>query len=166
MAMYNADIEYGEGGATQIEARTLQEATEKAEAWARKGDYSDVIDRDGGCSVLVRTWLSGYDAFDYAPDDGRYESMIDIVPSEPDCPESAEHDWTREFEGGCSDNPGCWDIGGGRMKFVSHCRHCGMERVEISLYAPGNSLACAGVPDETVAYGEPDHEWVAEHITD
>lgn len=166
MTTYNADIDRGQGGDTQVEASTLQEAMKKAETWAREGDYSDALDRDGGCSVLVRTWLFDYDAFDDAPDDERDESMIDIVTPEPDCPEADEHDWTSEFEGGCSENPGCWDIGGGRMKFVSHCRHCGMERVQISLYAPGNSLACAGVPDETVTYGEPDPEWVAEHITD
>lgn len=166
MATYNVDIDRGQGGDIQVEAETLQEAMKKAETWAREGDYSDALDRDGGCSVLVRTWLFDYDAFDDAPDDERDESMIDIVTPEPDCPEADEHDWTSEFEGGCAENPGCWDIGSGRMKFVSHCRHCGMQRVEISLYAPGNSLACAGVPDETVTYGDPDPEWVEEHIAD
>jgi hypothetical protein len=166
MTTYNADIDYGQGGDTQIEAGSLQEACEKAAAWAKDGDYSEALDRDGGCTILVRVWPIDWDDFSDAPEDVRDESHLDITTPEPECPEATEHDWTSEFEGGCSENPGCWDLGNGRMKFVSHCRTCGMERTRISLYASGNSLACAGVPDETVCYSDADPDWVAAHITD
>lgn len=46
------------------------------------------------------------------------------------------HTWERS--GGCKENPGCWDMGDGRMKFVSRCA-CGAEKTVITIYARGRS---------------------------
>lgn len=92
------------------------------------------------------------------------DCSIDILTPEPECPEADKHEWTREHEGGCAENPGCWDLGNGRMQYVDHCAHCGMRRERVSLYAAGNSMRSAGVPDESVEYGEPDPDWVAQYI--
>ena len=92
------------------------------------------------------------------------DCSIDILPDVPDCPEAEEHDWTNEFENGCTENPGVWDTGNGRMKYIAHCRHCGMMRTNISLYASGNSNRSGGVPDETEEYSDPNPDWVAKYI--
>ena len=52
---------------------------------------------------------------------GRYEGC----GSDPD-----DHDWTSEGEGGCDQNPGVWSTGGTSMQFASHCRKCGLRRIE------------------------------------
>lgn len=78
---------------------------------------------------------------------------------EPECPEADAHDWTSEYEGGCTENPGVWSTGGTSMLFVSHCRHCGMERREHRTGPQHNPGEC-----DTAQYSDPDPEWVAEHI--
>lgn len=40
-----------------------------------------------------------------------------------------DHSWTREGEGGCTENPGVWATGGTSMEFHAHCRDCGLRRV-------------------------------------
>lgn len=41
-----------------------------------------------------------------------------------------DHDWTAEREGGCDENPGVWSTGGTSMSFATHCRTCGLRRME------------------------------------
>ena len=87
--------------------------------------------------------------------------FIEHQIEEPTCLESAdgEHDWTSEFEGGCTENPGVWSLGGTTMSFSCHCRHCGMEKTEVNYGSQRNPGQC-----DTVEYSEPDPEWVDAHI--
>lgn len=66
----------------------------------------------------------------------------DICGLDPD-----HHDWTSKGEGGCDQNPGVWSHGGTSLTFASHCRRCGLHRVE---HRPG----CVRDPGEhdTVRY--------------
>jgi hypothetical protein len=80
---------------------------------------------------------------------------------EPDCPESDEHEWTSGFEGGCTENPGVWLTGGTSMMFVSHCRHCGMQRTVKTTGSQRNPGEC-----DTTEYSDPDPDWVAEHVAE
>jgi hypothetical protein len=41
-----------------------------------------------------------------------------------------DHDWTADGEGGCRENPGVWSRGGTIMTFSTHCRKCGLHRLE------------------------------------
>lgn len=46
--MYEARIDHGAGGETEVEATSIDEALTQAIAWAREGDWPE-----GGCEVLV-----------------------------------------------------------------------------------------------------------------
>lgn len=81
--------------------------------------------------------------------------------AEPECPAADEHDWTAEYEGGCTENPGVWSLGGTAMLFTSHCRHCGMKRTERTTGSQRNPGEC-----DTTEYSDPDADWVAKHIGD
>jgi len=49
-----------------------------------------------------------------------------------------DHDWTSEGEGGLDENPGVWSTGGTSMVYHSHCRRCGLRRIEHSHGAQRN----------------------------
>lgn len=86
---------------------------------------------------------------------GEIEGSIE----EPPCNEKSEHEWTSEFEGGCSENSGCWSLGGTTMLFVSHCKNCGMEKKETTLGLQYNPGEC-----DTVEYSDPDPDWVEQYF--
>lgn len=123
MGWYRVIIDGGDGGDTDIEADTLQEAWEEAVEWARDGDWPA-----DGCRVdLCVTSVDD-------PEEERHED-IEIPPDEdalmaeagadPNC----DHEWTSEGEGGCSENPGVWSLGGTAMAYAEHCKHCGLRKL-------------------------------------
>jgi hypothetical protein len=151
----------------------LAEATVTVRAW--DDGSSETVECDLGDdydAVAEELW----DGADYGDGDYRVtvyweatdsdgdevdSGSFDVVghAEEPQCPEADEHDWTSEYEGGCTENPGVWSTGGTSMVFRSHCRHCGMERVERHTGSQRNPGEC-----DTTTYGEPDSEWVKENI--
>ena len=96
------------------------------EDWVKEGEWGD-----DGASVSVG-WTLEEDGDEI--DDGWY--TVDIEPNEEALIEAAggdtdcDHDWTAEGEGGCTENPGVWSTGGTSMSFATHCRKCGLHRVE------------------------------------
>ena len=75
--------------------------------------------------------------------------------AEPECSED-EHDWTSEGEGGCTENPGVWSVGGTAMVFKSHCRCCGLHRTQHVTGSQRNPGEC-----DTTEY-TPADSWCAE----
>lgn len=142
-----------DGGDTTLEGMDLDEAREAAEGWLADGDWEPMT------KVTGRIYPAGTDGRWCAHDRDYDVSITTDEPDEPDCPEAAEHDWTSEYEGGCRENPGVWSTGGTSMLFVSHCRHCGMERREVSRGMRRNP----GERD-SITYSEPGADWVAEHV--
>lgn len=67
-----------------------------------------------------------------------------------------DHDWTAEGEGGCDQNPGVWSTGGTSFVSFTHCRKCGLRRIE-------RTTGCQKNPGEhdTVEYFMPD-SWCVE----
>lgn len=109
----------------------------EAEDWARDGEWGDDgarvevgytvtdalgqdMDIDGFASVDIEPRHSAL----IASAVGRYD-LDRICGTDPD-----DHDWTSEGEGGCTENPGVWSVGGTAMTFDSHCRRCGLHRHE------------------------------------
>jgi hypothetical protein len=142
-----------DGGDCDLDAETMEEAIAEARDWIRAGDYPAE-----GCRIRVRVEQLRYDGevnhavtinVEIEPD---HDALIRAAGGNPDC----DHDWTSEGEGGCSSNPGVWSCGGTTMKFASHCRHCGLHRVEIHHGSQRN-------PDDhdTVTYTQPE-QWCAE----
>ena len=77
----------------------------------------------------------------------------DICGTDPD-----DHDWTSDGEGGSTENPGVWSHGGTTMSFASHCRKCGLHRLEKT---PGSQRNPGG--HDTVEYEMLDAETIARH---
>jgi hypothetical protein len=145
-----AEIDSGEGGDRDIRGRSLLEAVLIAERWARRGDW-DL--EDGGLSVEVAVYHPRIES-EVVGD----ESEIDILPDEPECPMGV-HYWSAAHEGGCRENPGVWSTGGTGMEYHSHCLCCGMSRV-VRETGPQRNPGAA----DTTRYGEPDPDWVRDHI--
>ena len=141
-----------------VEADLLSDAIDQAEEmvrdWVRNGDWGDE-----GALVGVRYTLTDEDG------DALYWDSI-TVEIEPDheamihkacgrdcgCGLSPDdHDWTREGEGGCDENPGVWSHGGTAMSFASHCRDCGLRRREYHCGSQRNPGEC-----DTVKYEMPE----------
>lgn len=129
------------------------------EDWVEDGDWGE-----DGASVSVG-WSLEEDGDEI--DDGWY--TVEIEPSHScliakatgrdsrSCGDDPDdHDWTAEGEGGCTENPGVWSVGGTGMTFNTHCRKCGLHRHE---YRTG-SQRNPGEHD-TVTYEMPDN-WCAE----
>lgn len=152
-------IQDGMGDMTQeIEAADLAAAEEMA------AEMADEFVRDGewgndGASVGVRWAITQADedgdevelasdglTVEIEPD---HDSLIRKAGGDPDC----DHEWTSEGEGGCDENPGVWSHGGTSMSFASHCRTCGLHRVEHHCGSQRNP----GEHD-TVEYSMPDAE--------
>jgi hypothetical protein len=142
-----------DGGDCDIDAETMEAAIAEARDWIRAGDYPAE-----GCRIRVRVEQLRYDGevnhavtinVEIEPD---HDALIRAAGGNPDC----DHHWTSEGEGGCDQNPGVWSCGGTTMKFASHCRHCGLHRVEIHHGSQRN-------PDDhdTVTYTQPD-QWCSE----
>lgn len=129
------------------------EITAAIKEWVAEGSWGD-----DGASVDVR-----YDVTDPEGDEvdsdcytveiePDHDAMIRAAGGDTDC----EHDWTSDGEGGLDENPGVWSTGGTSMTFASHCRCCGLHRIE---HATG-SQKNPGEHD-TVEYSQPD-AWCAE----
>lgn len=107
-----------EGIEETIEAASVDEARDKAEAWNRSGDW----DSSGG-TIWVDCYLHG--------DDIEEKITTRLDPPEPRCVDrDTEHDWQSPYRivGGLEENPGVHGHGGGVI-LREVCMHCGTERM-------------------------------------
>lgn len=116
-------------------------------------DYMEDGDWDGPARIAYSwevtdlvgdTIDEGSDELVIEPD---HDELIRKAGGDTDC----DHDWTSEGEGGCSDNPGVWSTGGTSMMFRSHCRSCGLIKIERTTGSQRNPGEC-----DTVSYEQPD----------
>lgn len=115
--------------------------------WSLRDECGDEVD-SGSLSVEVEP---DHEALIGRACGGRHDDRYErCCGTDPD-----DHDWTSEGEGGCDSNPGVWSHGGTAMSFASHCRVCGLHRVEHHT----GSQRSAGEHD-TVEYDMPD-SWCA-----
>ena len=107
--------------------------------WVRDGDWDP-----SGALVTVdyEVWSGGLDESGHMIDQGsveveveaNHESLIrdaasaalysDQIYQILDC----EHEWSRDGEGGCSENPGVFSTGGTTIVTSEHCVNCGLHR--------------------------------------
>lgn len=134
-----------------LEAETLSEAlaavANECEDWVSGGSWGD-----DGASVMVRWTLTDDDGAEL--DDGSetvevppdHAALIgaaigyadaDICGDDPD-----DHDWTREDEGGCDQNPGVWSVRGTALEIHEHCSVCGLRRHQHLTGAQRNPGEC------------------------
>jgi len=116
------------GTEEEQDAKAWELAQEKAEVWARGGDWGDE-----GEVVTVRYYWEDEDStteemeesvdVEIEPD---HDALIRAAGGDTDC----DHEWTSEGEGGCDENPGVWSLGGTTLFFRRHCRKCGLIRTE------------------------------------
>lgn len=108
----------------------LAAAWEYVHANIGDGDYGQ--DEEGGARVRVYVTIEDEDGNEVASDDRwvdiepDHDKLVKRAGGDPECP----HEWTSEGEGGCDQNPGVWAVGGTGMEYHSHCRLCGLRRVE------------------------------------
>lgn len=110
-----------------LDAETMAEALDEAADLCRSGEWGTdgasieitVIESDANGVELDREDLS----VEIEPD---HDALIRAAGGDTDC----DHDWTSEGEGGCDQNPGVWSTGGTGITISSHCRRCGLHRVE------------------------------------
>lgn len=132
-------------------------AQEAADEYVRGGEWGN----DGG-SVDVRVWRDGIDASGEDVETDEEWITVDIPQDEEALIEEAggdtecDHDWTKEGEGGCSENPGVWSVGGTAMIFSCHCRLCGLRKIE---HHPGSQRNPGD--GDTVRFEQPD-SWCAD----
>lgn len=146
------------GGSEEIfyEADSHDEARDSARTmlreWVQDGEY-------GIQGAHVRAWLHVYAPLtDGTEDEILDEAMwIDVDPDddalvshaireagirgeEARTVEGCEHDWisTQNVEGGLSENPGVYSLGGTSISIRDHCAHCGLRRHRILLGAQRN----------------------------
>jgi hypothetical protein len=113
---YRLRDEYG--SEEEIQAATFAEAREKAEAWARVGDW-DAEDR----SIFVTVFLEDIET-------GECDQITVVLdPPEPDC-SAGVHDWRDDLEvvGGIESAPGIWSNNNGGVFITECCAHCGKYR--------------------------------------
>lgn len=133
------------------------------EAWCEEGEWGD-----DGAAIDTR-WTLELDGEEI--DNGYY--TVNIEPNHYALIRNAcgkdsrscgnkpdDHDWTAEGEGGCTENPGVWSTGGTSMSFATHCRKCGLHRVE---YITGSQKNHG--EHDTVTYEMPD-TWCEDERTD
>jgi uncharacterized protein (TIGR02996 family) len=141
------------GHSEEIDAEDMGGAVEEAEEICRNGSWGEE-------GAIVSVWVIEEDADGNETDRRRIEveiepdhdALISRAGGDPDC----DHDWTREGEGGCHQNPGVWSLGGTKLKIASHCRCCGLHRIEIHCGSQRNP----GEHD-TVEYSQPSN-WCAD----
>jgi len=120
---YSAMIDGGDGGDTDIEADSLEEAWEEAVAWAKEGTWPPE-----GTRVDVHV-SSVDDPDDYRQKEIEIEPDEDALMAEAGADQNCAHEWTSEGEGGCDTNPGVWSLGGTAMAYAEHCKHCGLRKL-------------------------------------
>ena len=132
---------------------SLAEAIEEAEYEIREGTWDDngtrvsarveEVDADG--NVVDHDYID----VEVPPN---HAALIRRATHGVGCGDSPDdHDWTGEGEGGCTENPGVWSVGGTAMVFKAHCTRCGLHRTERTTGAQRNP----GEHD-TVEYEMPD----------
>jgi hypothetical protein len=137
-----------------IEADNIADAVAQvrgeAEDWCSDGEWGD-----DGASVTVYWELSDDDgdiadegtlSVEIEPD---HDALIIAASGDPDC----AHEWSREGEGGCEENPGVWSTGGTTIVTREHCACCGLIRESVSLGSQRNPGECDRV---TYSLPEPD----------
>jgi hypothetical protein len=137
----------------ELSAETREEAIAEATELVRDGDWGDQGARVSVQLEQQRADGSVYDEHEFHVEiDPDHDLLIRAAGGNPDC----DHHWTSEGEGGCDSNPGVWSCGGTTMKFASHCRHCGLHKVEVHHGSQRN-------PDDhdTVTYTQPE-QWCGE----
>jgi len=115
-----------EMGGNEVDGPPSNAAIEaECEEWVLDGEWGN-----DGASVNVWWTLTDEDGeevdtgshtVEIAPD---HDALINAAGGDVDC----DHEWSSEGEGGCSENPGVWSVGGTAMAFSSHCIHCGLQR--------------------------------------
>lgn len=157
---------YADDGNATVEYPDAESGDEAAASYVTDGDWGS----DGG-SIEVRTWRRGIDADGDSVDVEEESHTVDIPVDHSALIQSAagrdteicgtdpdDHDWTSEGEGGLSENPGVWAGSGTSMTVASHCRCCGLHRIENhtgSQRDPGES--------DTVQYRMLSDEEIARH---
>lgn len=141
-----------------ITAETLAEAIERvadeATDWVSDGEWGD-----SGASVNVRWSLTDESGDEVASDwvtvdvEPDREALAREAADDPDC----DHDWTREGEGGCAENPGVFGGAGTALSTSQHCRHCGLREIEHHAGSQRNP----GQPATRVYYEQMDREEIA-----
>ena len=130
MATYNLNLRDDQCDIDrEIEADTIADAIgqvqEEAEDWVSEGEWGE-----DGASVTVYWSLSDDDgdimregtlSVEIEPD---HTALILLAGGDPDC----DHEWSREGEGGCNENPGVWSTGGTTIVTREHCTCCGIIR--------------------------------------
>ena len=119
-------------GSPEHAAKLVRKA---AREWAEGGSWGEE-----GATVEVRfaVYESADDGAEPVAEDSvevdiepDHESLIRRATRGAGCgTDPGDHDWTSEGEGGCDSNPGVWSTGGTSFTFHSHCRDCGLRRVE------------------------------------
>lgn len=127
--MYTLNIR-DEGSDEDVEFETEPtpgEITAACEEWVEGGDWGT-----DGAAIDVYWTLTDEDGDEI--DSGSETVMVepdhDALVSDAGAPTDCDHDWTSEGEGGLDENPGVWSTGGTSMVFHSHCRCCGLKKVE------------------------------------
>lgn len=123
------------------ERPTEDDITDQCEEWMRCGEWGNA-----GAEVCYTWALTGAvgDGEDEDVDDGSGVVVIEAGHAslireachgrhsaewERCCGESPDdHDWTSEGEGGLTENPGVWSVGGTAIAIHDHCRVCGLHR--------------------------------------
>jgi len=107
-------------------------AIDKAEEWVRGGDWGTEGARVQVTISEVLADGSEGDSEDIEIDiEPDHAALISETGAEDSCGNDPDdHDWTSEGEGGCDSNPGVYSLGGTRMQFKTHCRRCGLRRIE------------------------------------
>jgi hypothetical protein len=139
--MYTLTMRCEDGGdeTLTVQAQDLDDARviarDAVEDWVRDGAW-------GPEGTTVRAWWRLHDAEGEEVASGDLTVTIDpdhqtlirdaVGPyNEAVCGlDPSDHDWTSVGEGGCAENPGVWSPGGTTLVFRSHCRRCGLMRIE------------------------------------
>lgn len=128
------------GSSETIDVDSYDEAEEFAESWVLCGDW-------GGEGAIVTAYI-------YDDDDDCIGSIeVEVEPdhaqlirqvAESGCcgNDPDDHEWTREGEGGCDENPGVWSRGGTTLVFSSHCKNCGLHRTIVDPGTQHNPGEC------------------------
>lgn len=134
------------------------EAGERTRDWIEGGDWGD-----DGAIVSARWELYEGDNADGDPvEDGHEQVEIepdhDTLMRRAGAPADCDHEFisTYEVEGGLRENPGVWSHGGTTMSFRSHCRHCGLQKREVSYGSQRNPGQSDRVEYEMPATAECD----------
>jgi hypothetical protein len=154
-----------DGGAeetVELDTDDLDVIEQECRDWAEGGDWGD-----DGASVSVYWRLTDEDGEEI----NTCGVTVEIEPNHDALIRAGgdircDHEWTREGEGGCDENPGVWSTGGTSMMFRSHCVHCGLIRTEHitgSQRNPGEhdtvTYELPDGPPENNTCSDPDGHW-------